>query len=336
MGRKVRTRRHTKAELRTALSVITGTEADEDAGVGAAGEPWAYGPGIQGFGIGRRIRGGRLLPEQVVRVYVDRKVPYEEMDSEHRIPRSIKVPGIRQPVPIDVFTVGQLELESGDRIRPIASGCGIGGGGEVEGTLGLFVRRRDDTDGALHFLSNAHVVAQNGFGTVDQDEVLQPCARSGGRSPDDLIGILNEFAPLRFSDRGFPNFVDAAIARVTPTDREISRFIPLLGEPRGTSNQIRERMTIRKFGARTGFTTGTVIDPDAEVAFGYAHRDGGVRRAGFRNVVLCTNYSLGGDSGAAILNEAGEVVGLHIGGSDRGSVFCRIRHVFSLLRLTLA
>jgi hypothetical protein len=56
---------------------------------------------------------------------------------------------------------------------------------------------------------------------------------------------------------------------------------------------------------------------------------------GFRDQVLCTRYSDEGDSGAAILNMANRVVGLHVAGTPSASIFNRITHVLRLLDLDL-
>jgi V8-like Glu-specific endopeptidase len=57
---------------------------------------------------------------------------------------------------------------------------------------------------------------------------------------------------------------------------------------------------------------------------------------GFRDQVLCTRYTSGGDSGAAVLNKRRYLVGLHFAGSASASVFNPVRHVFRALDIKLA
>ena len=54
---------------------------------------------------------------------------------------------------------------------------------------------------------------------------------------------------------------------------------------------------------------------------------------GFRDQVLCTRYSAGGDSSWAVLNMKKEVVGLHFAGSASSSIFNRIGHVLDALKI---
>ena len=56
----------------------------------------------------------------------------------------------------------------------------------------------------------------------------------------------------------------------------------------------------------------------------------------FSDQVICNRYAGPGDSGSAILNARNEVIGLHTSGSMSASIFNKIEHVFSLLKITLA
>jgi V8-like Glu-specific endopeptidase len=57
---------------------------------------------------------------------------------------------------------------------------------------------------------------------------------------------------------------------------------------------------------------------------------------GFRDQVLCTRYTAGGDSGAAVLNKRRYLVGLHFAGSMSASVFNPVQPVFRSLAIELA
>ena len=294
--------------------------------------PWAKQPGIQGFGIGHKVTGPIVQRSQAIRVYVERKFLSEDVVPAWRIPKEIQVPGLRTPVRTDVIEVGRLQLESVGRPRPAFPGVGVGCG-DVIGTLGLVVRRSVDPE-HLYILSNAHVLAIACMGRREIDEILQPCSPDGGRSPEDVIAVLWDFVDLDFSDDGYPNFVDAAVARVPSADL-VDPTIHKIGNPAGISGNVRVGMLVQKSGARSDYTMGTVQATRQKAQFWYAGPSG-LRRAGFQDLTMCTSYSVAGDSGSAVLDMTKKVVGLHIGGSDNSSFFCGIRDVFSLLGLTLA
>ena len=62
---------------------------------------------------------------------------------------------------------------------------------------------------------------------------------------------------------------------------------------------------------------------------------GGTAKMGFGDHVLCTKYASEGDSGALVLNRGRRALGLHIGGSECTSVFCKIHHVLAQLQCDL-
>jgi hypothetical protein len=62
----------------------------------------------------------------------------------------------------------------------------------------------------------------------------------------------------------------------------------------------------------------------------------GRRAAGLTDLVLCSRYTAGGDSGSLVLNNRNRAVGLHFAGSPSSSIFCRIHNVFKLLNVELA
>jgi hypothetical protein len=296
---------------------------------------WTRQPGIQGFGIGHKVIGPGVQRKLALRVYLEEKVPLDRVPAEWRIPPSIRVPGLRTPIPTDVIAVGKLRLEfTLGRQRPAFPGVSVSCQGSA-GTFGLLVRRKDDANG-VYILSNAHVLANSGLGHRRQDRILQPASDEGGIEPADSIATLWDFVDLEFTEEGFPNYVDAAIARVDePSAALVQSTIYKLGAPTGVSGDVRIGMFVRKGGAATGATVGSVRAIEQKAHFWYEGPTG-PRRAGFQDLTMCSSYSSEGDSGSAVLDPSGRVIGLHIGGSESTSFFCGIRDVFSLLGLTLA
>ena len=290
--------------------------------------PWTVGPGVQGVGIGEKVTEGQPTGDLALRVYVDHKRPKATIDNP--VPDQVDVGDLRGVI-TDVIAIGHVEAELFvDRTRPYMPGCGIGHPKVSAGTLGAFVRR-NGTD-ALFALSNAHVLADDGLATRG-DPVLQPAADDGGVDAD-TIAQLEDFVPFEFGDTGFPNLVDAAIARV---DRQqVDLAIRLLGRPpAGITTNVRRGMRVHKVGRTTDLTTGIVQDVHLRLSMTYRRTTDDRARAGFRDQVLCTRFTQGGDSGSLVLSSSNRAVGLHFAGSPSASVFNRIGHVLQILDVDL-
>lgn len=291
---------------------------------------WTLGAGVQGLGIGERIAGGELEDQLVLRVYVKEKRRKDQL--RNVVPCTIDVPeaGV---VETDVVEIGRVASTSfRGRVRPAVPGSGIAHFAATDvGTFGCLVRRRGRST-QNYLLSNSHVIAQAGLATR-RDQVIQPGFPDGGAAPHDVIGRLATWKPFSF-DRGYPNQVDAAIAKVAPTRARAE--IRLLGAaPSATSSVLRRGMSVHKVGRSTDLTTGEVLDVDFRLRLRFPKPGGGSGLAGFRDQVLCTRLGDKGDSGAAVLNAGGKLVGLYFADSASASIFNRIEHVFRELDLRL-
>lgn len=293
-------------------------------------EPWAKQNNIQGFGIGEKITDGEMLKELSLRVYVDKKEPKASLDNP--VPKKVYVPGFDVEVETDVVAIGKVELESNtSRLRPVIPGFSVGHPNISAGTFGCLVRKTNGTK-TLYILSNSHVLADEGVANAG-DDILQPGHRDGGRAPGDVIGELDSWVPFEFTDNTFPNLVDAAIAKVKKSD--VKSAIRLIGVPKGVSTRLRRGMNVKKTGRTTDFTTGVIQDINYRLPLTYKKPGGGVGRVGLRDQVLCTRYTAGGDSGSAVLNSGNMVVGLHFAGSPSSSIFNKIEHVLTLLKIEI-
>jgi hypothetical protein len=308
----------------------------------AASRDWTQGRGIQGLGIGEKITAGKAGKELALRVYVEKKLPKAAV--KNLAPRTVNVPEVGE-VPTDVLEIGRVELESFTRrARPAMPGVGVGHPDVTVGTFGCLVRRRGQS--GLFILSNSHVLADEGVARIN-DDILQPGSFDRGRVPGDRIARLAAFQPFEFTATGFPNLVDAAVARVERAS-SVSDVLRILGvKPVGVSFTVSRGMKVQKVGRTTDFTTGEIQDVNVRLALTYKRpgheskffrRRGHTRtgRVGLRDQVLCTRYTAGGDSGSAVLNSSKRVVGLHFAGSPSSSIFNRIEHVFAALDLELA
>ena len=293
-----------------------------------AARPWARRPEIQGFGIAEKISGGEQLDEVVFKVYVDKKRPLSKLSNP--VPKSLRVEGIAAALPTDVEEIGKVAKEPNtSRVRPAIPGFSVGHVKITAGTLGCLVRKTGDLR-TLYILSNSHVLANEGLARKG-DKILQPGRADGGRAPRDVIALLADWVPFQFASSGFPNLVDAAIAKVKGGDATSS--IRLIGVPQGVSQTVRRGMQVQKTGRTTDYTVGVVKDVNYRLALQYQKPGGGQGRVGFKDQILCTRYTAPGDSGSAVLNMRKKVVGLHFAGSDSSSIFNRIQHVLDALSI---
>ncbi len=214
------------------------------------------------------------------------------------------------------------------RVRPAIPGFGVGHVNITVGTFGCLVRKKDD-DETLYILSNSHVLADEGTGAVG-DRVIQPGKCDGGAAPGDVIAELSQWIPFQFTSTGYPNTVDAAIAKVK-NKASVTSAIRLIGVPTGASNRVRRGMRVQKTGRTTDYTQGIIQDINYRMAHNYKIPGGGSGRVGLQDLVLCTRFTDGGDSGSAVLDMNKRIVGLHFAGSPSSSIFNKINNVLTQL-----
>ena len=294
---------------------------------------WAQSKGIQGLGISEKVTLGKKSGELALMVYVDTKRAESKLDKAAVVPRELKIPGFSRPLKTDVEAIGVVRPQANtSRVRPAMPGFSIAHVDltELAGTMGCLVRKEGDRD-SLYILSNSHILANIGLGK-EGDNVLQPGKRDGGSTQDDLIATLDSFVPYEFTATGYPNLVDAAIAYVKNVD-QVTSAIRLIGVPKGASTTLRRGMQVQKTGRMTDYTIGIVMDVHYKTQLEYQTPRGGTGRAGFSDQVRCTRFTGDGDSGAAVLNMEGEVVGLHFAGSDTSSIFNKISNVLDRLKI---
>lgn len=131
-----------------------------------------------------------------------------------------------------------------------------------------------------------------------------------------------------------PNLVDAAVARVLVEDW-VDLEIPVVGEIRGFRDlDLGDRVI--KTGRTTETTTGIVetIGATSQVDYGPGN---GVATFGDQFVIRADSgdFSQGGDSGSAIVDEEGFVGALLFAGGNGVTIANRISHVVSLLGIRI-
>ena len=284
-----------------------------------------------GIGIARRTTAGVVQRERAVKVYVHRKRPLAAVDRP--VPPVLAVPGVGA-VPTDVVELGRVRMQMGvaTTIRPLCPGASIGLAGADElGSTGPIVRVKGATSKRF-VLSACHVLAARGVS--DKGRVV--CQPGRSHASSNHVGVLTHLRPL---DPDATNVIDAAVARLSVPVSTVPRG--LNKTPARVESRITEGQTVRISGCASLGATGRVVDTHW---FGdvWMRTPGGNRRYAFDKLVLCTSFTQDGDSGGSIVNSHGNLVGLHIGGSDPtsasqgGSLFCRASLVFDELDLRLA
>lgn len=306
---------------------------------------------VVGTGIGYKVTGGNPTTTLSIVCSVVEKVAAGHLKPADLVPPTVN------GIPTDVVETGRFRAwqDRTGRHRPAPGGVSIGHQDITAGTLGCLVRR----DGETVILSNNHVLANSNEAAIG-DPILQPGPIDGGTRLDDDIASLLEFVPISFvgapsdcpvatgaagvlnalaallrrdtrlrtvTTRAAENLVDAAVARPrNPAD--VSPEILEIGQIQGTAGG-ELGMPVRKSGRTTGLTNGVIqqVDVSANVQYGAG------RVALFTDQLLAGPMSQGGDSGSAVLDDHGNLVGLLFAGSDSTTLFNRIENVFAALGL---
>ena len=303
-------------------------------------------------GVGYKEVGGVRTDELCLIVSVAKKVLRAELAPDDLVPQAVE--GIKT----DVQETGVIRAlqDRTSKWRPAPGGVSCGHIDITAGTLGCLVSRGDQ----IYILSNNHVLA-NSNQAQPGDPILQPGPYDGG-TIEDQIATLEEFVPINFGTdvptcpiasgvaavlnwlarllgsqhrlEAFReslelNLVDAAIARPISADLVEKRILEI-GEPQGVGEGSLG-LKIRKSGRTTGLTSGEITQVDVIVQVGY----GTGKTATFTDQLMAGAMSSGGDSGSAVLDESGRVIGLLFAGSDSTTVINRIQNVVEALDVSI-
>ncbi len=222
------------------------------------------------------------------------------------------------PGDLDVRVIGVIRPQTApdvadlqSRQRPVYPGVSVSHPDVTAGTLGGFVT----VDGALHVLSNSHVLADSGQAAVG-DDMLQPGVADGGQTGADVVGTLAAFAPL-LDDQ--PNLVDAAISALADGIESDPA-----GYPGGALGAVAADPPadglVEKVGRTTGLTAGrvTAFEVDGitvQYDVGVLTFDNQIEIEGSGDLP----FSEGGDSGSVIWTTTERApFGLLFAGSTQG------------------
>jgi S1-C subfamily serine protease len=303
-------------------------------GIQSKADKWINTREVQGLAVGTRTRAGTRTDELAIVVYVDRKRPTDQVRKP--VPDEIRIDGLGT-FATDVVAVGQVRpLQYADYVRPAMPGCSIGHYNmQTYGTFGLLVKKRPGEGAGVFILSNSHILALDGLAAAG-DDIVQP-------GPGDNVGSsgtiarLDDWVKFKFTTSGWPNLVDAAIARVVNPKSNVTNCIREIEViPVATSSQVTVGMTVKKVGRTSDCVSSTVKETSANVKYKHMKTKTTADWVRYSDQVRCGRIAGPGDSGSIVLNAQNEVVGLLSAGTDSDCWFNKIDNVFSALKIEIA
>ncbi|AHG92730.1 hypothetical protein J421_5195 (plasmid) [Gemmatirosa kalamazoonensis] len=312
-------------------------------------------PGVVHVSVGLKERANVVTDERCIRVYVREKRPLDTVPPAERIPTAVG--GV--PTDVNIVRPGRFTTDFG-RYRPVKGGILISNrilfandkGTEVviqAGTFGCVATRTSDRAPVL--LTNWHVLSAGGGEKGNRvyqpppqffDQV--PLADAPVR-PHDKHDAIAKIAKFAISEK-----VDGAIARLDVSSCCRCCGIDFRNEIAGLSEngsppsdkilgmrQATWDQTVYMVGAASGRQQGRVVDPTGP--------DLTIKTHTFKQQIYITSddlfaFSTEGDSGAAIIDEDGFIVGLlfaanDLPGQDGRSVANHIADVCAELGITI-
>ncbi len=314
-------------------------------------------PNVVGVGVGLKKRGSETTDRLSLVVFVEKKVPAEQLRRGQMVPLKI------DDIETDVIETDRIRLfdDRTRRMRPAQPGVSIGHYKISAGTFGAVVRDKNTKEKLI--LSNNHILANATNGSDGRsrigDPILQPGPHDGG-GPRDRIGSLLRFIPLKraVQETECPvgalaarlgnavlhvlrphydfkvvkrtqeaNVVDAAVAR-PDAPNVIEDEILEVGRVSEVAD-VGPGEIVMKSGRTSGVTEGKVLAVGVTVKVDIFEDEVGW----FSDQVMTDLLSRPGDSGSLVLNPQKKVVGLLFAGSDKSTVFNRIENVFKKLNV---
>jgi hypothetical protein len=261
---------------------------------------------------------------------------------------SEQLAGLSQPLLEELSGLGQFEPQLlKRRMRPSPSGFSVGNVRVTAGTLGSVVY--DFLPGAsvdppgpglgtpskFYILSNNHVLADSNRAQLGSP-ILQPGTFDGGTDPADRIATLDRFIPIQFAPQipveRHNNVVDCALGAVEFQDATREQYFS--GAPRAWRRKANVAVgdLVKKTGRTTNISFGRIIATDATIDVNY----GTAGTARFKDQILTTTISAGGDSGSLVTSLDNVATGLLFAGSSVVTVVNHIENVRALLRVEIA
>jgi hypothetical protein len=274
---------------------------------------------VVAVGIGLKEKDGQFTDEIAYKVFVPEKKSLAELNPNQVVPKSVKrlkTDVIHVYRPVDAVFVERIDLSE---YRPIKGGIAISSSNTpgFYGTLGWFGTK---TDGTKILLTNKHVLYDSTLSSdthvykVGQSQYEKSCCCECGVIGETIVGIKN-------------NTVDCAVAKI---NTDINQSLIINNTKTNQVLRVDATLTatavlgshVRKIGARSSFTEGTVMHiGDTAVAPNDA---GGTAFSIMPDQVLVIptagevyeaengkkTFANHGDSGSVVLNDSNQIVAL--------------------------
>ena len=284
--------------------------------------PWRT--GIIAVGYGAKSVDGQLTSQLAMKFFVTRKVDKTRLTQSQWVPEIADCTELGWGrIPTDVVELREIPAAHG-----VGPGSPIAHFSGTAGTMGLRVRRGAGAE--IFFLSCSHVLGVSGF-AQDGDEVESPIDNNATKAIH-RVGTLvpGAFTKLRAD---IVNPCDAALATIETTVQAPPPGFPnpvQFGELTKADLTTKPVRTLTRFGAVTGVKTGSTMGVIG--AFPLVNLPGfGSTPVVIDNLIPYQTSAAAGDSGAAILDESGRVIGLHVGGTSTTGFALSIRAVIDAL-----
>jgi hypothetical protein len=279
--------------------------------------------GVHGVGIGHKEVGGQETDETSIIVYVDEKK--ENVPDDEKIPSEIN--GIRTDVKKGGGTAVPHSMDL-NIYNPLRGGIAIGrivGNGQIEvGTLGAIVKGNHDNK--IKLLSSFHVLSVSTT-WKEGDPISQPAGNQAN--------IVAHLEKARLTGN-----VDAAVAIVANPSNTLPIIEGIQGSVRGVINidelWMQKKTHVRKRGITTGPTEGEIKDISATISFNYGHGIPPGWQLSDQILIQPPSFSAGGDSGSAIVDDSGNILGMIAGGNALGSFANRIQNVLDACDVSIS
>ncbi|MBA3870721.1 MAG: hypothetical protein H0X30_16400 [Anaerolineae bacterium] len=256
--------------------------------LGQASEALKKYPGVVSVEVGMKQTARQIIQELVFRVYVQQKVPADQLAPDEKIPDEIF--GVKT----DVIQVDVPRLTNDDnKYRPLKGGIQIGNdNGTSFGTLGCIARLTSDN--SLVALSNFHVM-MDGKQLTDSSEIGQPSYVDLCCCSCDVIGEVVA--------KQHDGIVDCAVAKIKSGIGSSNTVRLITGDIFGSHNAVIGPSTVTKVGSTSDKTTGTIVsithNTSANATEGTPARSNQILISPDAGIKLFQDH---GDSGAVLVN----------------------------------
>ena len=294
-------------------------------------------PEIQGFSARKKLI--RDVTQSYYALHIDVIEKKQEKSNTDIIPTQIRFIAKDNHVyaiPTDITGVGENRIAHfiGDNEMPKKLGLSCSRKGDFScGTIGLKVYK----NGIPHLLSCYHVLCEpemnneittfsSGSSVTNTITVVSPGTREDGANCKEIAeiteGVLN-------------NSLDVALARLKDNNDLVNEYFNHNGTPNGrvelTTEDTSGKITVKLFGRTSEKRRGKLTDHYQDIVYFNNYPSGTISE--LHGLIVTEKISEPGDSGATVVNNQNEIIGLLVGSNSKKSYLIPINRIFRKLKL---